>query len=99
MPKKAWSERYEGGSPEAEQRLFEGYARDILRIQLKYKKKSGSNGIERASHAKMLLGVANARLRVLPEIPEQFQVGHFQPGKEYAVTHPLLQRQRRVSPR
>jgi hypothetical protein len=86
MPKKAWSESYEGGSPEAEQRIFEGYVRDILRVQLKYKKKSGSSDIERASHAKMLLGVANARLRVVPEIPEPFQVGHFQPGKEYAVT-------------
>jgi Animal haem peroxidase/Catalase len=86
MPKKAWVERYEGGSPEAEQRLFEGYARDILRVQLKYKKKAGANAIERASHAKMLLGVANANLRVSPEIPEGFQVGHFQPGKDYAVT-------------
>jgi Animal haem peroxidase/Catalase len=86
MPNKAWSETYEGGSPEAEQRLFEGYARDILSVQLKYKKKSGSSGIERASHAKMLLGVANATLRVLPDIPERFQIGHFQPGKEYAVT-------------
>lgn len=86
MPKKAWSERYEGGSPEAEQRIFEGYVRDILRVQLKYQKKTGSNGIERASHAKMLLGVANARLRVHPAIPEQFRLGHFQPGKDYAVT-------------
>src|SRR5262245_818735 len=86
MPKKAWSETYEGGSPEAEQRLFEGYARDILKVQLKYKKKSGSSGIERASHAKMLLGVSNGTLRVLPEIPEQSRVGPIQPGKEYAVT-------------
>src|SRR5690242_11620950 len=86
MPKTAWSESYEGGSPEAEQRLFEGYAREILKLQLKYKKKGGSHGIERASHAKMLLGVDNATLRVVPEIPEQFQVGHFQPGKEYAAS-------------
>jgi hypothetical protein len=86
MPKNAWSESYEGGSPEAEQRLFAGYVREILSVQLKYKKKSGSSGLERASHAKLLLGVSNARLRVLPEIPEQFQIGHFQPGQEYAVS-------------
>ena len=86
MPKNAWSERYEGGSPEAEQRLFAGYVQEILRLQLKYKKKSASNSLERASHAKMLLGVSNARLRVLPEIPEQFQIGHFQPGQEYTVS-------------
>ncbi|HEU0060760.1 MAG TPA: peroxidase family protein, partial [Hyphomicrobiaceae bacterium] len=86
MPKTAWSEKYEGGSPEAEQKIFEGYAREILSVQLKYKKKSGASAIERASHAKMLLGVANATLRVLSEIPEPFQVGHFQPNKEYAVS-------------
>jgi Animal haem peroxidase/Catalase len=86
MPKKMWSESYEGGSPEAEQRIFAGYARDILAIQRKYKTKSGSSDIERASHAKMLLGVANARLRVVLEIPEPFQVAHFQPGMEYPVT-------------
>jgi heme peroxidase len=34
----------------------------------------------------MLLGVVNAKLRVLPDIPERFRVGHFQPDKEYAVT-------------
>ena len=86
MSKKVWSEKYEGGSPEAERLIFARYARDITRIQLKHSKKAGSTAIERASHAKMLLGVANARLRVLPEIPEQFRVGHFQPDKEYAVT-------------
>src|SRR5262249_31898329 len=85
-PKKAWSESYAGGSPEAERCLFAGYTRDILRLQLSYLKQAGSSGIERASHAKMLLGVANARLRVLPEIPAEFRVGHFQPGKEYAAT-------------
>src|SRR5262245_66365430 len=86
MPKKVWSETYAGGSPEAERRIFAGYTRDILRVQLSYFKQAGSSGIERASHAKMLLGAANGRLRVLPEIPTEFRVGHFQPGKEYAAT-------------
>ena len=86
MKKKAWSEKYDGGSPEAERLIFEGYTRDILRIQLKLRKKAGASSIERASHAKMLLGVANAKLRVVAEIPERFRVGCFQPDKEYVVT-------------
>ena len=75
MKKKAWSEKYDGGSPEAERLIFEGYTRDILRIQLKLRKKAGARSIERASHAKMLLCVANAKLRVVAEIPERFRVG------------------------
>src|ERR1700674_1806181 len=86
MRKAAWAERYDGGSAEGERRIFEGYTRDILRIQLKLKKRTGSSSIERASHAKMLLGVANAKLRVHPETPDRFRVGYFQPDKEYPVT-------------
>ena len=86
MRKPAWSEKYEGGSPEAERLIFAGYAREFMRIQLKQGRKAGTGTVERASHAKMLLGVANAKLSVLPGIPDRFQVGYFQPGKEYPVT-------------
>jgi hypothetical protein len=86
MTRASWSERYAGGSAEAERRIFEGYTRDILRIQLKVARKAGTGGVERASHAKMLLGVTNARLRIATEIPQQFRVGGFQPGSEYPVT-------------
>ncbi len=86
MGKAAWSEKYEGGSAEAERLIFAGYTRDILRIQLKFQKKTRAGGIQRASHAKMLLGVDNARLRILPELPERFRVGCYQPGLEYPVT-------------
>ena len=86
MVGQAWSEKYEGGSPEAERRIFEGYTREFLRIQLKQKRKTKASSVERASHAKMLLGVTNATLRVLPECPEQYRVGFFQPGSEYPVT-------------
>jgi hypothetical protein len=82
----AWSEKHIGGSEEAEARVFEGYAREFLRIQLKQKRKSRAQGVERASHAKMLLGVGNAVLGVLPDVPERFRVGFFQPGSEYEVT-------------
>jgi len=86
MAKAAWSEKYDGGSAEAERRIFAGYTRDILNIQLKFQKQAGAPGLTRASHAKLLLGVDNARLRILPDIPDQFRVGPFQPGQEYATT-------------
>ena len=86
MSNPAWSEKYDGGSPEAERLIFEGYTREFLRIQLKQKRKAKASSVERASHAKMLLGVTNATLRVLPEVPQQYRVGFFQPGTEYPVT-------------
>src|SRR5262245_57243386 len=86
MVRQTWSEKYEGGTPEAERRIFERYAHEFLRIQFKQKRKTKANNIERASHAKMLLGVVNATLRILPEAPEPYRVGFFQPGKEYPVT-------------
>jgi hypothetical protein len=81
-----WSEKFIGGSAEAEARIFEGYTREFLRIQLKQKRKAKAASVERASHAKMLLGVSNATLRVLSDVPQQFQVGFFRPGMEYPVT-------------
>src|SRR5262249_28848183 len=86
MAKAIWSERYDGASPEAERRIFAGYTRDILNIQLKFQKQVAASGPARASHAKMLLGVDNARLSILPDIADALRVGPFQPGQEYAAT-------------
>jgi Animal haem peroxidase len=86
MTRPAWSEIYDGGSPDAERRIFAGYTTEFLRIQLKQQRKSGAGSIERASHAKMLLGVTNATLRILPDVPAPFRIGFFQPAREYPVT-------------
>ncbi|MEO3786357.1 peroxidase family protein [Actinocorallia sp. B10E7] len=78
-------ERYAGGSPEFERRLFERLARDLMMVQLKVKKRSGARSVDRAFHAKGLLGVENARLRFRPDLPEELRVGFAQPGADYPV--------------
>jgi Animal haem peroxidase/Catalase len=85
-PRATWQEKYAGGSPEAERRLFADLARDILDVQLKIKKKANAGEVQRAFHAKAVLGVENAKLQVLPEIAIQFQVGYFRPGADYQAS-------------
>ncbi|MCX9192184.1 hypothetical protein C3Y87_12325 [Carbonactinospora thermoautotrophica] len=49
-------EQYEGGSAEAERLLFEQLTRDLMRVQVKVKERSGAADIVRACHAKAVLG-------------------------------------------
>ncbi len=81
-----WREQYEGGSAEAERLVFEKLARDIVLVQAKIKKRSKAGVIQRAFHAKVVLGVSNATLRVLGDVPEHLRVGYFKPGAEYHAT-------------
>ncbi|GAA2411184.1 hypothetical protein GCM10010191_20320 [Actinomadura vinacea] len=84
-PRAARYERYVGGTPEVERAMFDKLARDLMRVQLKIKKRSGAAGIERTFHAKAILGVENARLRFHHDLPEDLRVGFAQPGAEYPV--------------
>ncbi len=87
MPKRnAWRERYEGGSAEAERLIFAELARDIMDVQLANKKKARASEVQRAFHAKSILGVANAMLQINPTIPRHLQVGFLKPGVEYLTT-------------
>jgi hypothetical protein len=86
MPKENWQERYAGGSPEAERLAFSELARDILDIQLKNKKTAKVGDVQRTFHAKCVLGVDDAKLRVLADIPAPFRVGYLQPGAEYQAS-------------
>jgi hypothetical protein len=83
---RTWQETYEGGSPEAERLLFEQLAREIMAVQFKTSKRHKASTIHRAFHAKILLGVTNASLRISHDLPSTFQVGYFQPGAEYQAT-------------
>lgn len=80
-----WYERYVGGTPEIERAMFEKLARDLMRVQLKIKKRSGAADIDRAFHAKAILGVENARLSFRTDLPEALRTGFAQPGAEYDV--------------
>lgn len=89
VPEAARAERYEryvGGDPEVERAIFEKLARDLMRVQLKIKKRVGAAGVERAFHAKAILGAGNATLRIRPDLPEDLRTGFVRPGAEYPVT-------------
>ncbi|MFI8277438.1 peroxidase family protein [Streptomyces sp. NPDC085929] len=79
-------ERYVGGDPEAERLVFERLARELMRVQLKARKRSGAAGIERAFHAKAVLGVENARLAFAEDLPQDLRTGFASPAAEYPVT-------------
>lgn len=76
-------ETYEGGSPEAERLVFEKLARDVMHIQLRNKRSAGAAAVQRAFHAKGVLGVENARLRFNDDLPAALTHGYAQPGAEY----------------
>ena len=83
----AWSERYAGGSPEAERTEFEALARGILEVQSKVRRRVSSHGvphpIARAFHAKATLAVDDAELRFRDDLAADLQVGFAQPGATY----------------
>ncbi|MEU6994378.1 peroxidase family protein [Streptomyces sp. NPDC046465] len=79
-------ERYLGGSPEAERRLFQRLAQELMKVQEKNRRAAGAAGIERTLHAKAALGVENARLRFHDDLPAALRCGFAQPGAAYAAT-------------
>jgi Animal haem peroxidase/Catalase len=80
-----WREIYDENDPEKERIGFEALARDIMRVQLKTRKRSKAGGIQRAFHAKSILAVKGATLRFIDNVPTDLRVGFAQPGKSYPV--------------
>jgi hypothetical protein len=80
-----WHELYDGGSVEAENKIFAGLAEQMLAIQEANRQKAGRDRPDRTLHAKMVAGVTNARLIVDQTLPAIFQVMHFQPGATLPV--------------
>lgn len=76
----AWTEIFEGGSLEAENRLFLTLAQDILRVQEINRERMAAGQASRTFHAKMVIGVTNAHLVVNSDLPERFKVEHFKAG-------------------
>jgi Catalase len=80
-----WREIYEGGSQEAEKKIFDALCKDIHEIRRRVAGKTGRNGL-RTLHAKILVGVRNAVLHIDDDLPIDFATGYFRPGKRFAVT-------------
>jgi hypothetical protein len=74
-----WTEQYAGGSQQAEERLIQGFARDIRRIQERTAAKAGKP-VDRTLHAKIIVGVQNATLVVDPGLAPSLAAGYFQAG-------------------
>ncbi|MEU9304815.1 peroxidase family protein [Streptomyces sp. NPDC048269] len=79
-------EHYVGGDPEVERLVFERLARELMRVQLRSRKRSGAADIARTFHAKAVLGAENARLTFADDLPSDLRTGFAQPGAEYPVT-------------
>lgn len=83
VPGSGWEETFIEGNPDAEAKFFEGFARDIQKIQARNQSAAKSQPLHRALHAKVHLGVANAQFVVNKDIPDYLQHGLFQPGRKY----------------
>ncbi|MEO0976835.1 MAG: peroxidase, partial [Pseudomonadota bacterium] len=81
-------ERYsdEKGGAEQERRDFERFAIAILKVQDTVRRRSGALKIDRAQHAKALLSVDNAILRVSEDLPDDLVAGHWQKGADLRTT-------------
>ncbi|MBM7807644.1 hypothetical protein JOD57_003481 [Geodermatophilus bullaregiensis] len=79
-------ETYEGGSEQAELLVFEELARELMLVQERNRAASGAAAVDRAFHAKTVLAVEDACLRVRQDLPEDLRQGCFRPGAELPVT-------------
>ena len=81
-----WQEVYLGGSRAAEDEMIgQQFAPAINRIQRDIRRIEEQSKFKRAQHGSMIAGTKNARFEVLPDIPDDLQVGLFRPGKQYAA--------------
>jgi len=84
--KPTWSEIYEGGSPEEENRVFASLALGMLAIQEANRAKTDGTKLTRTLHAKIVAGFTTAHLDVDADLPPEFAVAYFQPGARRTVT-------------
>jgi hypothetical protein len=82
----AWAERYDGGDPYAEADRLADLAARIMWVQKRQQARAGAARPLRAFHAKIHLGVENARLVIPDDVPPELQVGFVRPGAEYPAT-------------
>jgi len=82
----SWREKYLGGSAEAEAAFIKQAAKEILFVQADNKKRAKAPVIRRAFHAKIHAGSKTARFVVAADLPDQYRVGMFQPGRDYPTT-------------
>ena len=81
-----WNETFLGGSKEAEDKIIrQQFAPEINRIQKDIRRIGEQAKFNRAQHGSMIASTKDAWFEVSRDIPEDLQVGLFQPGKKYAA--------------
>lgn len=81
-PGRGWVESYLGGSPEAEERMFRGFERTIVQLQLSMARR-GDGSVRRGFHAKGICSVPRAEFRCSAQLPPALQVGIWKPNAAY----------------
>jgi hypothetical protein len=82
----AWRTKFIGGDSQTEAAFVKNAVKEIQFVQADNQARSKAPAIQRAFHAKSHAGLTDARFVVAADVPPGFQVGPFQPGKEYAAT-------------
>ena len=81
-----WKEVYLGGSQDAENKIFAELVDQVRAVQILNKDHAGWERPQRGQHSKIHAGITNAEFRVSRNLPADFRVGFFQPGKTYRAT-------------
>lgn len=78
-----WSERYRGGTPEAERLQFLALANLMLDAQVRTRRAAGAKRVDRAFHARAIAAFAGGRLVFADNLPPDLVVGFARPGAGY----------------
>lgn len=78
-----WTEKYVGGSPEAERKETRALADMMMAAQLKSQKAAKARVVDRAFHTKAIAALAGAELRFAEDLPADLQIGFAKPGAKY----------------
>ena len=81
-----WSERFLGGSPEAEADRLKAFAEQIVAIQDRNLRSNGGSEIRRGFHAKQVAGLDGARFVVATDVPAELRCPLLEPGAEHPAT-------------
>ena len=81
-----WAEQYDGGDAYTESDRLNALAARIMWVQKRLQERGHQPHIHRAFHAKIRLGVENARLEIRADLPEAYRVKFFQPDQKFMVT-------------
>ena len=76
-----WSERYRGGTAEAERLQFLALANLMLDAQVKTRRAAGAKRVDRAFHARAIAAFVGGSFAFAEDLPPDLQVGFARAGR------------------